>query len=110
MLDEKLSFAAKGCALVTTSHLAMPGRAGSDSVPVNDPAKAGSFVCGIKSPEKYNRTITGDSASIFPLLATNPAKYQIVEFDQLRPGQPPGSIRTTCRQVQMSCRSGPRDP
>src|ERR1035438_3872812 len=97
MLDEKLSFAAKGCALVTTSHLAMP-------------AKAGSFVCGIKSPEKYNRTITGDSASIFPLLATNPAKYQIVEFDQLRPGQPPGSIRTTCRQVQMSCRSGPRDP
>lgn len=88
----------------------MPGRAGSDSVPVNDPAKAGSFVYGIKSPEKYNRTITGDSASIFPLLATNPAKYQIVEFDQLRPGQPPGSIRTTCRQVQMSCRSGPRDP
>lgn len=65
-LDEKLSFAAKGCALVTTSHLAMPGRSGSDRAPVDDPALAGSFVCGIKSFEKYDRTITGDSVSIFP--------------------------------------------
>ena len=74
----------------------MPGRAGRDRVPVNDPAFAGSFVCGIKSPEKYNRTITGDSASIFPLLATllkNAPPVMLdcaceISFSHFSPGQP----------------------
>ena len=52
---------------------------------------------------------TGRSSVCAPL-STSRAEYQIGEFDQLPVEQRPGSIRTTCRRAQKSCRSVQRDP
>jgi len=89
-----------------------PGTTGRDTrVPVSDPAHG--RVTRLRNREEsleirsnhYRRWCVNTSS-----LTTNPAEYQIVEFDQLPRGRRPGSIHTTARRAQMSCRSGRTDP
>jgi hypothetical protein len=89
----------------------MTGTVGGDTrLPVSDPAlgrvtrlrnKELSAICS----NQYTEWCANTSS-----LATNPAKYQIVEFGQLPPGRRPGSIRIAAHHAQMSCRSGQTGP